>query len=92
MSDCVWQYRSDTVWDEDPDKLTVYLTSATEPEILILAGSAAIIWKSLPGLSTHSLVAELATTFKMAVETIQPDVEAVIADLQSKGLIHAVPA
>ena len=78
------QHHPDVVWDDDEDR--VIATAPSVGEVVILDGTAALIWHCLDGATTEQIVSEISTVTGMPEADIQRHVASYLADLAMRKL------
>lgn len=70
----------------------VYLARLPEGPILVLEGTAALVWEAALGSSRESIAEHVASSTAMPVEDIRAEVEGFVDRLIAQGLLVVAPA
>ncbi|MHA6508206.1 PqqD family protein [Tessaracoccus sp. Y1736] len=78
------RYHPDVVWEEDDDR--VIATAPTIGEVVILDGTAALIWHCLDAATTDEIVGTVSEATGTEATEIHAPVAAYLADLTARRL------
>ena len=78
------RHHPEVVWEDDEDR--VVATAPTVGEVVILDGTAALIWHCLDGATTDEIVATVSEATGTEAAEIHAHVAAYLADLTARRL------
>lgn len=81
-----WRYAPTVVWESADD--IAYVTTPDVGDILLLQGSAFLVWIELPGRSSDELIDTLAELVHLKAADIADDVRGFMTKLADQGLIE----
>lgn len=81
------RHHPDVVWEEDGDR--VIATAPSVGQVVILDGTAALIWHRLDGSTAEEIIHDLSEATGAPESDIQPHVTTYLADLSARELAVA---
>lgn len=78
------RHHPDVVWEDEGDR--VIATAPTVGEVVILDGTAALIWDCLDGATTEQIVRDVSNATGAPDADIRPHVVSYLADLAARKL------
>ena len=78
------RHHPDVVWEDEDDR--VIATAPSVGDVVILDGTAALIWHRLDGATTEEIVRDVSEATGAQESDIQPHVTAYVADLAARML------
>jgi hypothetical protein len=88
VGDAVWRHNDGVAFVDSADRVVVLDLSLAEDEPRILSESGSAIWRAIDGRrSEGDIVAEIARQYEIAVDVVEPDVAAFVAELARLELI-----
>lgn len=81
-----WAYGDQAVWHVDDETGVVYVAEAHTGELVVLDGSAAVIWSVLPDATTDEIIESIADAAAVPVEEVRSDIEGFLESLAARGL------
>ncbi|MHA6523090.1 PqqD family protein [Tessaracoccus sp. G1721] len=78
------RHHPDVVWDNDDDR--VIAAAPSVGQVVILDGTAALIWDVLDGATTEEIVRDVSEATGAPTAEIEADVAAYLKDLAARAL------